>query len=515
MPEREYLSMEHITKRFGTFVANHDVCFSVRKGEVHALLGENGAGKSTLMNILSGLYQSTEGEIYLEGKKVSIQSPQDARALGIGMVYQHFMLIPAMTVTENVMLSMSQHGFVLDFEATRKQIRTLSQKYQLEVDPDRYVRDLSVGEQQRIEIIKVLCADAKLLIFDEPTAVLTPAESEGLFAIMRLLIQEGHTIIFISHKLKEIMEICDRITVLRAGEKVCQVNKSETTVEDLGSYMVGHKVAMERYGSAPQQMEEHILELEGVCYRENGVEKLHIDGLHVRAGEILGIAGVDGNGQSELAKAVTGLITPDQGHVRVCRQEVTGKGAKAFMDAGVTHIPEDRNRMGLVGSMTLYENLVLKQIGDAPFSSAHGMHINYKVLHAHAKELIQKYDIRTASENLPTSALSGGNQQKVIVAREMEIGGKLIVAVHPTRGVDIGASDYIHQQLIHARDRGCAVLLISADLDEILRLSDRMAILYEGKIMGYEDPADPDINRVSLLMAGKEVAVHGHAQGAQ
>ena len=515
MPEREYLSMEHITKRFGSFTANRDVSFSVRKGEVHALLGENGAGKSTLMNILSGLYQSSEGEIYIDGKRVSIQSPQDARALGIGMVYQHFMLIQAMTVTENVMLSMSQHGLVLDFDKTREQIRSLSQKYNLEVDPDRYVRDLSVGEQQRIEIIKVLCADANILIFDEPTAVLTPAESEGLFEIMRLLIREGHTIIFISHKLKEIMEICDRITVLRAGEKVCVVNKSETTVEELGSYMVGHKVAMDRYASAPRHSKENLLELEGVTYEEDGVSKLNIARLHVRAGEILGIAGVDGNGQSELAKVVTGLIAPGQGHVRVGGQEVAGKGAKAFMDAGVTHIPEDRNRMGLVGSMTLYENLVLKQIGDAPFSSAHGMHINYKVLHRHAKELIQKYDIRTASENLPAASLSGGNQQKVIVAREMEIGGKLIVAVHPTRGVDIGASDYIHQQLINARDRGCGVLLISADLDEILRLSDRMAVIYEGKIMGYEDPAHPDINRVSLLMAGKEVAVDGQTQGAQ
>lgn len=501
--------MEHITKRFGDFTANKDVTFSVRRGEVHALLGENGAGKSTLMNILSGLYQSTEGEIYIDGKQVSIQSPQDARALGIGMVYQHFMLIPAMTVTENVMLSMSQHGPVLDFEKTRAQIRTLSQKYHLEVDPDKYVRDLSVGEQQRIEIIKVLCADARILIFDEPTAVLTPAESEGLFQIMRLLIKEGHTIIFISHKLKEIMEICDRITVLRTGEKVCVVNKTETTVEDLGSYMVGHKVAMDRYHTAPVTSKKHILELEDLSYTEDGVTRLNIDELYVRSGEILGIAGVDGNGQSELAKAVTGLLHADHGHVRIDGQDVTGKNARSFLEAGVTHIPEDRNRMGLVGSMALYENLVLKQVSDPPFSSIRGMHINYKELHRHAKELIQKYDIRTASENLPTASLSGGNQQKVIVAREMEIGGKLIVAVHPTRGVDIGASDYIHQQLIAARERGCGVLLISADLDEILRLSDRMAVIYEGKIMGYEDPADPDINRVSLMMAGKEIAAHG------
>lgn len=506
--------MEHITKRFGDFTANKDVTFSVRKGEVHALLGENGAGKSTLMNILSGLYQSTEGTIYIDGKKASIHSPQDARALGVGMVYQHFMLIPAMTVTENVMLSMTQHGLVLDFDKTREKIRALSQKYRLEVDPDKYVRELSVGEQQRIEIIKVLCADARLLVFDEPTAVLTPAESEGLFEIMRLLIQEGHTIIFISHKLKEIMEICDRITVLRLGEKVCVVNKADTTVEDLGNYMVGHKVALDRYSSAPNPSGEPLLELENVRYSEGGVCKLTIGSLCVHAGEILGIAGVDGNGQSELAKAVTGLIATDGGTVRVAGRDVTGKNAKAFMDAGVTHIPEDRNRMGLVGSMSLFENLVLKQIADPPYSKGRGMYIDYKVLHSHAKEMIGKYDIRTASENLPTASLSGGNQQKVIVAREMEIGGRLIVAVHPTRGVDIGASDYIHQQLVAARDKGCGVLLISADLDEILRLSDRMAVLYEGGIMGYEDPADPDINRVSLMMAGKEVAGREQVQGA-
>lgn len=511
MSERAFLSMEHITKRFGTFYANRDISFRVRQGEIHALLGENGAGKSTLMNILAGLYTSTEGDIYIDGKRADIRNPQDARALGIGMVYQHFMLIQAMTVIENVMLSMGQNGLVLNFEETRKKIQMLSEKYHLDVDPDRLVRDLSVGEQQRIEIIKVLCADARILIFDEPTAVLTPSETEGLFAIMRRLIQEGHTIIFISHKLKEIMEICDRITVLRTGQVVGVVDKKDTTAEELGTYMVGRKVSLDRYPSSGKIGDNHILELKNIVYQEKGVCKLDIRELYIRSGEILGIAGVDGNGQSELAKIVTGLLLPDHGSIQVNGNGVAGQNAKAFIEAGVTHIPEDRNRMGLVGSMSIYENLVLKQIGEAPFSRGQGMYIDYKVLHQHAKELIKKYDIRTASENLSTAALSGGNQQKVIVAREMEMHGELIIAVHPTRGVDIGASDYIHQQLIAARERGCGILLISADLDEILRLSDRVAVLYEGRVMGYEDPDCPNINRISLLMAGKESEPHEQA----
>lgn len=504
MSTRDYLSMEHISKRFGTFYANKDVNLSVRKGEVHALLGENGAGKSTLMNILSGLYQSTEGEIYLDGKPVSIRNPQDARKLGIGMVYQHFMLIRAMTVTENVMLSMQEKGLVLNFAKTKKRIQELSEKYKLNVDPDKLVGTLSVGEQQRIEIIKVLCADAQLLVFDEPTAVLTPAESEGLFAIMRLLISEGHTIIFISHKLKEIMAICDRITVLRHGEVVSQVNKADTTIEDLGGAMIGHKLTQQSYPNQGTRSQQPYLQLQNVCYAPENGTTLNIEDLTLYGGEILGIAGVDGNGQSELAKVVTGLLPWDKGVITVDGQDMTGQSANGFMHAGVTHIPEDRNRMGLVGVMPIFENLVLKQIGDAPFSEKKGWFINYKVLRKHAQTLIEKYDIRTASEGLAVGSLSGGNQQKVIVAREMELASKLIIAVHPTRGVDIGASNYIHSQLIAARDAGCAVLLISADLDEILHLSDRLAVLYEGKIMGYANPENPDLNAISLMMAGKE-----------
>ena len=504
MPERAFLSMEHITKRFGNFYANRDVDLSVRKGEIHALLGENGAGKSTLMNILAGLYQSTEGEIWLDGTKVEIHDPQEARRLGIGMVYQHFMLIQAMTVTENVMLSMNERGLVLDVEGTRKRILELSEKYRLEVEPDRMVRDLSVGEQQRIEIIKVLCAGAKLLIFDEPTAVLTPAESEGLFDIMRRLIQEGHTIIFISHKLKEIMEICDRITVLRSGKVAGVMEKASTTAEELGSCMVGRRVSLDRCPGSTTISEAHVLDLKDVTSRDQGVTRLDIRDLYVRGGEILGIAGVDGNGQSELAAVATGLLKPEGGTVKVCGKDVTGKDVETFIRTGVTHIPEDRNKLGLVGSMSICENLAIKQIGETPFSRGHGAYIDYRFLHKYAKKMIEKYDIRTASEDLAVASLSGGNQQKVIVAREMELEGKLIVAVHPTRGVDIGAADYIHQQLIAARERGCAVLLISADLDEILRLADRVAVLYEGKIMGYEDPEHPNIDRISLLMAGKE-----------
>jgi len=509
MSGREYLSMEHISKYFGTFCANKDISFAVSKGEVHALLGENGAGKSTLMNILSGLYQMTEGKIYINGEEVIIRNPEDARKCGVGMVYQHFMLIPAMTVTENVLLSMNEKGIVLDFEKTRKKILELSRKYNLEIDPDKYIRDLSVGEQQRIEIIKVLCADANILVLDEPTAVLTPKEAEGLFDIIRLLVNEGHTIIFISHKLKEIMEICDRITVLREGEKVCVVNKDETTLEDLGNYMVGRRVNLDRCVTARENNTEPILlSVKDLTYKKDGIKKLNIDELHIHAGEILGIAGVDGNGQSELAKALTGLISPDSGQIMIGGKDLANKKSRDFISAGVSHIPEDRNKLGLIGSMKLYENLVLKQISDKPFSRQKGKYIDYKALHRHAQTMIEKYDIRTAGDSLNVSALSGGNQQKVIVAREMELNNDIMIAVHPTRGVDIGATEYIHRQLLAARERGCGVLLISADLDEILRLSDRVAVLYEGRIMGYENPENPDINRISLLMAGKEVGVH-------
>ena len=499
------VSMEGITKVFGNFIANDNIDFSVEKGEVHALLGENGAGKSTLMNILAGLYRMNSGEIIIDGNRAQINNPIDARSYGIGMVHQHFMLVEAMTVAENIMLCLNEKEFVLDINRTKKMIRDLSAVYALDVDPDKYVYELSVGEQQRVEIIKQLCIKAKILILDEPTAVLTPNEAQGLFDIIRLLKKEGHTIIFISHKLKEVMEICDRITVLRAGKRVAIVKKTETTMSELGYYMVARTIAQDRIPSSTSVGEE-ILALQNVLIKDEwGVKKLDIEKLSVHEGEILGIAGVDGNGQSELAAIVTGCKQPERGTVTVFGTQKAVLNAKDFIDSGVAHIPEDRNRMGLVGEMSICDNFVLKNLQQQPYSSLHGWRVNHKAIHRHAAELIQEYDIRATCGDQETCSLSGGNQQKVILAREMDGNPKLLIAVHPTRGLDIGASEFMHNSIVEARSRGCGVLLISADLDEILKLADRLAVIYEGHIIGYADPEKPDINRISLLMAGKDL----------
>jgi simple sugar transport system ATP-binding protein len=498
------VSMEGITKTFGEFIANDNIDFSVEKGEVHALLGENGAGKSTLMNILAGLYRMTSGEIVIDGVRAQINNPIDARAYGIGMVHQHFMLVEAMTVAENIMLCLNEKQFMLNIGKAKKMIRDLSAAYALDVDPDKYVYELSVGEQQRVEIIKQLCIKAKILILDEPTAVLTPNEAQGLFDIIRLLKNEGHTIIFITHKLNEVMEICDRITVLRAGKKVATVKKAETTANELGYYMVARNVVQDRTPVSTVVGHE-ILSLRDVAIKDEwGVQKLNIDQLTVHAGEILGIAGVDGNGQSELAAVVTGCRQPERGVVTLFGKEESILSAKDFIDCGVAHIPEDRNRMGLVGEMSLSDNLVLKNLHLPPYSTLKGWKISTRAIHRHAAELIRKYDIRATSDEQETGSLSGGNQQKVILAREMDCDPKLLVAVHPTRGLDIGASEFMHNSIVEARNKGCGVLLISADLDEIIKLADRLAVIYEGRIIGYAKPENPDINKISLLMAGKE-----------
>jgi len=502
--KKELLRMENITKRFGDFAANDQVNLTVRCGEVHALLGENGAGKSTLMNILSGVYRMDEGTIYLHGKPVNITNPIEAYNHKIGMVFQHFMLVQAMTVTENIMLSTNAAGFRLPVAKTKKLIQEFSERYDLGIDPNKRVSDMSVGEQQRVEILKVLCANSELLILDEPTAVLTPDETQRLFDVIRRLVnEENHTVIFITHKLKEVMEICDRITILRRGKNVAVVDKVNTTAEELGSYMVGRRVSQDRFSEA-KVGGETALSLKNLRYfDDSGVKRLDIDELELKSGEILGIAGVDGNGQSELAKAISGIIAPKEGSIKIFGKEMHGK-TQDFINEGVAHIPEDRNKLGLVGEMGIHENLVLKCIDSTEYSKAHGLRIDHKKVAEHAAQMVEKYDIRAASCMQPVASLSGGNQQKVVLAREMESIPKILIAMHPTRGVDIGASEYIHKQLIAARDRGCAILLVSADLDEILRLSDRMAVLYEGRIMGYEDPENPDINRVSLRMAGKE-----------
>lgn len=501
----EILRMSGISKQFGDVYANRNVNLDIRQGEVHTLLGENGAGKSTLMNILIGLYQPTAGEIYLRGKKVSIDSPRTAVKLGIGMVHQHFMLVEAMTVFDNIILGVTHDkSFFINREKLKKEILALSEKYGLEIELDKEITEISVGAQQRVEILKALYRGAELLVLDEPTAALTDIEVQGLFRIIHKLKEEKKSIIFISHKMREVMEISDRITILRAGEAVRTLNRSETTGPELANLMIGREMAPSVY-EKKEGAKESVLELKAVDYhkesKHNGLNQVS---LKVRKGEILGIAGVDGNGQSQLAQLVTGVIAPEAGSVCLKSQKVTKFQPKTFIDAGVAHIPEDRNKMGLVGNMTVEENLVLKSTEKERFSRGRGWFLKKKVIHDYALELQKKNDIRCSSVEQEARNLSGGNQQKIILARELEAKPDLLVAVHPTRGLDIGATGYVHDTMIQARDEGCGILLISADFDEILKLSDRIIVMFEGQVMGEYSGKNPPIEEISLAMAGKE-----------
>jgi simple sugar transport system ATP-binding protein len=500
----EILRMEHISKQFGNFFANKDIHFDVRKGEVHSLLGENGAGKSTLMNVLVGLYQPTEGSIYLHGKEVRIESPAQAVRLGIGMVHQHFMLVEAMTVMQNIILGdKREKGLFIRHDARRKEILELSWRYGLNVDLEARVTDISVGTQQRVEILKALYRGAEILVLDEPTAVLTDIEVEGLYKVIEKLKSEGKSIIFISHKMREVLHVSDRVTILRAGETTRTLNASETDGKELANLMIGRDLVECDYKKV-ESIDEPVIELKNVDYnkesKHNGLSGVSLD---VRRGEIVGIAGVDGNGQSQLSQLVTGVIEAEAG-------EVTLKGAKAahfttadFISRGVSHIPEDRNRMGLIGNMTVQENLLLKSTQECEFCNLNGWHLKKKAMRAHAERIRTKYDIRCQSVEQEIRSLSGGNQQKVILARELEATPDLLVAVHPTRGLDIGATRYVRDLMISARDKGCAVLLISADFDEILQMSDRILVMFEGKIMGEYPGKQPPIQAISLAMTGK------------
>ena len=501
----ELLRMEHISKRFGNFYANKDISLTVNRGEVLTLLGENGAGKSTLMNILIGLYQPTEGKIFLEGKEVRIESPSQAVKLGIGMVHQHFMLVEAMTVFENIILG-DKHakGLFIDRAARRKEIEELSAKYGLDVQLDRLITEISVGEQQRTEILKALYHGAELLILDEPSAALTDIEVEGLFAIMRKLVSEGKSIIFISHKMREVMHISDRITVLRLGEVVGTVNCADTDSQKLASMMIGRELVTSQYEKKDCSDAAVAVELSHVDYhKESKHNGLNDMSLTVRRGEIVGIAGVDGNGQTQLAQLITGVITPDSGTVELSGQRPAIFDPHGFIKDGVSHVPEDRNLQGLVGDMTIAENLVLKSCDSAAFSSGKGLLLKKKAIGSYAGEMAKKYDIRCTSVDQDVRSLSGGNQQKVILARELESDPVLLVAAHPTRGLDIGATSFIHDQMIAARDRGVGILLISADFDEILEMSDRILVCFEGQIMGEYSGKNPPIEKISLAMTGK------------
>lgn len=498
-----------ITKKFPGVLANDNVDFDLKRGEIHALLGENGAGKSTLMNILYGLYKPESGEVTVEGRPMELHSSRDAIKHGIGMVHQHFMLIPVFTVTENIMLGAEtdhraapneQPLVKLDRTEVAQKVRDLSHQYGLDVDPDAIVGDIPVGVQQRVEIVKALYRKAKILILDEPTAVLTPQEAEDLFVIMRELTKEGVSIIFITHKLKEVLAVADRITVMRAGRVVGSTTPKESNEQKLASMMVGREVIL-TVQKKPAQPGEEILKVTDLRVRDvRELETVRGVSFSVRAGEVLGIAGVQGNGQTELAEALTGLRRIESGHFSIAGTDLTGKPPRPITETGLAHIPEDRQRHGLVLSYSVADNMVLCDYYQDRFSK--GVVIQQRQVDDNAQKLIKEYDVRTPSAFVSAGKLSGGNQQKVIVARELSRPVKLVIASQPTRGLDVGSIEYIHKEIIIMRDRGVAVLLVSAELDEILSLSDRIAVMYRGEIVETVDRKDATREHLGLLMAG-------------
>ncbi|MDR0200013.1 MAG: ABC transporter ATP-binding protein [Streptococcaceae bacterium] len=500
MPEK-VIEMIDVTKRFGDFVANDAINLDLQKGEIHALLGENGAGKSTLMNILSGLLEPTEGEVHVAGKLEHIDSPSKAAELGIGMVHQHFMLVDAFSVTENIILgSETTKGLSLDIAAARAKIIELSNRYGLAVQPDAIVRDISVGQQQRVEILKTLYRGADILIFDEPTAVLTPAEISELMAIMKNLVTEGKSILFITHKLDEIRAVADRITVIRRGKSIETVELGNKTNQELAEMMVGHSVSFvtEKEAAAPKEV---VLDVKNLVVKEfRGADAVKGLSLQVRAGEIVGLAGIDGNGQSELIRALTGLTKIESGSVTLKGKDITGQSPRKITEQAVSHVPEDRQRDGLVLQMTVAENIALQTYYKAP-NSRHGL-LNYDEINRHARELMAEFDVRGASELISAASLSGGNQQKAIVAREIDRNPNLLIVSQPTRGLDVGAIEYIHKRLIQARDEGKAVLVVSFELDEILNVSDRILVIHDGKIAGETTPDATTKQELGILMVG-------------
>jgi general nucleoside transport system ATP-binding protein len=496
------LQLKGITKRFPGVLANDHIDLTLNKGEILALLGENGAGKTTLMNILYGLYQPDEGEIRVHNKKIMVNSPTDAIRAGIGMVHQHFMLIPVFTVTENVMLGEEtvKYGDFLDRPKTAKKIIGISEKFNLAVDPDDYVRDLPVGVQQRVEIIKLLFREAEILIFDEPTAVLTPQEADELFQIMRSLAKQGKSIIFITHKLREVIDVADRIVVIRRGAVVGETKPEKANKNILASMMVGREVDLEIEKIA-QKPGEVVLSIEDLVVADKSQE-ICVDkiSLEVRAGEILGIAGVQGNGQTELVDAITGLKKTASGKITLLGKNITNASPREITELGSAHVPEDRQADGLVLSFPVAENLVLCTYHESPFSK--GVILQYKTILDNANKLINDFDIRTPNALTSVGSLSGGNQQKVIIARELSRPIQMLVASQPTRGLDVGSIEYIHKRIVQKRDEGCAVLLVSPELDEIMELSDRIAVMYRGEILAIVPAHETSKEIIGLLMAG-------------
>jgi len=496
------VELKQITKRFSGIVANDSISLKLHKGEILALLGENGAGKSTLMNILFGLYQPDEGSIEIKGKPVSIDNPNKAIELGIGMVHQHFKLVQPFTVTENIILGMEPKklGFHLDYKTATAKIKSLSDQYGLKVDPNSKVSEISVGMQQRVEILKTLYRGADILIFDEPTAVLTPQEITDLMSIMRRLVDEGKSIILITHKLKEIMHISDAVTIIRRGKVVDTLKTSETDPNTLAEKMVGRNVSfkIDKKAATPGVS---ILEVRDLMLKnKEGVSVLDGLSLDVRAGEILGVAGVDGNGQSELIEALTGLRKVDSGSVKMKGMELTNRTPRFVSEQGVSHIPEDRHKHGLVLDFSMSENMVLETYYKAPFNK--GGFLNQQEIDKQAKKLIEAFDVRTPSIETKARSLSGGNQQKAIIAREIDKKPELLIAAQPTRGLDVGAIEFVQQQLISQRDQGKAVMLISFELDEIMNVADRIVVIYEGRIVGEVLPEQTNDQELGLMMSG-------------
>ena len=502
--EEYALKAINITKRFPGVVANDHINFELYKGEIHTLLGENGAGKTTLINIFDGIYIPDEGEIYIEGKRVKINSPIDAMNFGIGMIHQHFTLVDTLSVLENIILGLKSQKFIIDKSFVARKIKEISDKYDFKINPETKIWQLTVSEQQKVEIIKILFRGAKILILDEPTAVLTPQESSTLFDILKQLKKEGKSIIFISHKLEEVMEISDRITVLRKGKVVGTVKKEKTNQSELATMMVGKEVIFE-IEKKPIKKGKEILKIKNLeGFNDRGIKTLRGVNLTIYGGEIFGIAGISGNGQDELAEILTGLRRASKGKIYIDNKEITNPSPNKIIKKGVSYIPSDRLKVGLVPNLSSIENSILKRFNKKPLSRS--FILNYIKAKEYTNKLIQEYNIMVPRLHAPVKLLSGGNLQKLLLAREISENPILLIAVHPTRGLDVSATEFIRKKLLEVKDSGTAVLLISEDLEELLMVSDRIGVMYEGKIVGIVKPEEANINEIGLMMSGSKLA---------
>ena len=505
------VEMRGIYKYFGSFCANKNVDFTLRKGEIHALLGENGAGKSTLMNVLYGMYNSAEGQIFINGKEVKIASPNDAIAEGVGMVHQHFMLIPQLTVTQNVFMGMKEAGLVYKMKELNKRVADMSQRFGFNVnDPTAFIWQLPVGVQQKVEIIKVLMRNAKILILDEPTAVLTPQEVNELFKSLTALVADGYSIILITHHMSEVLDFCDRVTVMRLGEVIGTVDVKDTNADELANMMVGRKIDLERK-IVEKEPGRPMIEVKNLRVKNNkGLEAVKSVNFSVRAGEIVGIAGVDGNGQLELAEAIVGGRKIESGDVLFDGDSVAKKDIRYRLDKGMAHIPDDRQKKGLVMQMSIKDNFVVSNEKSDLYKT--GLFLDTKKIDEKAQTMVEEFDVRPADIDYIAGSLSGGNQQKVILAREVNRKPSVLLAIQPTRGLDIGAIEFVRSKLIEERERGTAVLLISTDLEEILSLSDRILVMHGGEFMG-EVTYDVPVEKIGLMMAGQHMEAEAAAEG--